>query len=113
MKFPTFMRMKGLPLNLNMYEADETLTNKHFQEFKMSEIDRIHLPESMGPFTNLSPLSTKEFIVDDNRGAVSTSPYLEIDGTDFYLSVKGVGSTTNPFSHQLLGRAEICNLLKD
>ena len=107
------MRMKGLPLNLNMYEADETLTNKHFQEFKMSELDRIHLPESMGPFTNLSPLSTKEFIVDDNRGAVSTSPYLEIDGTDFYLSVKGVGSTTNPFSHQLLGRAEICNLLKD
>jgi hypothetical protein len=55
----------------------------------------------------------KEFIVDDNRGAVSTSPYLNIDGTDFYLSVKGIGSTTNPFSHQLLGKAEICSLLKD
>ena len=36
-----------------------------------------------------------------------------MDGTDFYLSVKGIGSTTNPFSTQLLGKAEICNLLKD
>src|SRR5881397_3651654 len=107
------MKMKGLPLNLNAYEASETLTNKHFREFKMSEFENIYLPDSMGPFTDLIPRGTKEFVVDDNRGAVSTSPYLEIDGTDFYLSVKGIGSTTNPFSHQLLGRAEICNLLKD
>src|SRR6266566_4075648 len=107
------MKMKGLPLNLNMYEASETLTNKHFQEFKMSEFERIHLPDSMRPFTDLVPKGTKEFVVDDNRGAVSTSPYMEIDGTDFYLSVKGIGSTTNPFSHQLLGKAEVCNLLKD
>src|SRR5438132_11438446 len=67
----------------------------------------------MGPFTNLVAKGKKEFVVDDNRGAVSTSPYMEIDGTDFYLSVKGIGSTTNPFSHQLLGKAEVCNLLKD
>jgi hypothetical protein len=67
----------------------------------------------MSPFTDLVPSGTKEFIADDNRGAVSNSPYLEIDGTDFYLSIKGTGSTTNPFSHQLLGKTEICNLLKD
>ena len=36
-----------------------------------------------------------------------------MDGTDFYLSIKGVGSTTSPFSHQLLGKTEICSLLKD
>jgi len=107
------MKMKGLPLNLNMYETSETLTNKHFQQFKMPEFGRIYLPDSMGPFTEVIPKGTKEFVVDDNRGAVSTSPYLEIDGTDFYLSVKGIGSTTNPFSHQLLGKVEICNLLKD
>jgi hypothetical protein len=58
-------------------------------------------------------LGTKEFIADDNRGAVSTLPTLKMDGTDFYLSVKGIGSTINPFSTQLLGKAEICNLLKD
>jgi hypothetical protein len=105
--------MKGLPLNLNMFEAAETLTNRHFQEFKMSEFERVYLPESMSPFTDLVPLGTKEFIADDNRGAVSNSSYLEIDGTDFYLSIKGTGSTTNPFSHQLLGKTEICSLLKD
>src|SRR5437660_10500631 len=89
------MKMKGLPLNLNVYETSETLTNKHFQEFKMSEFERIYLPDSMGPFTNLVPKGTKEFVVDDNRGAVSTAPYLKIDGTDIYLSVKVNGSTTN------------------
>jgi hypothetical protein len=107
------MKMKGLPLNLNAYEAPKVMTNKHFKEFKMLEFERIYLPESMRPFTDLSPLDTREFIVDDNRGAVSTSPSLRMDGTDFYLSIKGIGSTTNPFSHQLFGKTEICNLLKD
>jgi hypothetical protein len=96
-----------------MYECSEKLTNKHFQEFKMPEFERFYLPESMRAFTDIIPLGTKEFIIDDNRGAVFTLPSLKMDGTDFYLSVKGVGSTTNPFSHQLLGKAEICNLLKD
>jgi len=105
--------MKGVPLNLNMYDTAEVLTNKHFREFKMPEFERNYLPDSMKPFTDSSPLGTREFIVDDNRGAVSPSPSLKLDGTDFYLSVKGIGSTTHPFSHQLLGKAEICNLLKD
>ena len=107
------MRLKGLPLNLDMYKTSETLTNKHFKEFKMPEFEVVYLPESMRPFMILNPLDTKEFIVDDNRGAVAALPSLKLDGTDFYLSVKGVGSTTNPFSHQLLGKAEICSLLKD
>jgi len=105
--------MKGLPLVLNTYEAPEVLTNKHFQKFTMPEFERIYLPESMGPFTSLNPLGVKEFLVDDNRGAVSNSPAMTMDGTEFYLSVKGIGSTTSPFSHQLFGTAEICNKLKD
>ena len=105
--------MKGQPLNLNIYEASEILTSKHFQQFRSFEFERFYLPESMKPFTDLNPLGTKEFIEDDNRSAVSTLPLLKMDGTDFYLSVKGIGSTTNPFSTQLLGKAEICNLLKD
>jgi hypothetical protein len=107
------MKMKGLPITLDAYEASEVRTNRHFQEFKMPEFERVYLPESMRPFTDLSPSGTKEFIIDDNRGAVSTSPSLTIDGTDFYFSVKGIGSTTNPFSRQLLSKAEICGLLKD
>jgi len=98
------MKLKGLPLSLNVYETSEMLTNRHFQEFTMPEFERVYLTESMRPFTDISPLGTKEFIVDDNRGAVSTSSSLRMDGTDFYLSVKGIGSTTNPFSHQLLGK---------
>ncbi len=107
------MKLKGAPLNLDICETSEVLTNKHFQKFEMHEFERIYLPESMRPFTDLNPLGTKEFIVDDNRGAVSPLPSLKIDGTDFYLSIKGIGSTTNPFSTQLLGKAEVCSLLKD
>ncbi len=107
------LKMKGLPLNLNSYEAPEVLTNKHFQEFKMPEFERFYMPESMGLFTNLNPVSANEFIVDDNRGAISSSPALTMDGTNFYLSVKGVGSTTNPFSHQLFAKTEISSMLKD
>jgi hypothetical protein len=107
------MQMKGLPLNLNIFETSEILTSKHFQKFKMPDFERVYLPESMRPFTDQIPIGTKEFVIDDNRGAISTSPYLNIDGTEFYLSVKGIGSTTSPFSHQLLGKAEICSLLKD
>jgi hypothetical protein len=105
--------MKGLPLTLNMYEAPEILTTKHFQKFKMPEFERFYLPESMRPFTDLNPVSSKEFLVDDSRGAVSASPALTMDGTDFYLSIKGIGSTTNPFSHQLFGKTEISTMLKD
>jgi hypothetical protein len=107
------MKLRGLPLNLDAYPAAEVLTNRHFKEFKMPEFERIYLPESLRPFTDLSPLGSKEFIADDNRGAVSPLPSLKMDGTDFYFSVKGVGSTVNPFSNQLLGKAEICSLLKD
>ncbi len=107
------MKLKGQPLDLDVYETSEVLTNKHFRDFEMCEFERVYLPESMRPFTNLVPAETKAFIADDNRGAVSTLPCLELDGTDFYLSVKGIGSTTNPFSQQLLGKAEICSLLKD
>jgi hypothetical protein len=107
------MKLKGLPLSLDMYEASEMVTNKHFQEFKMPEFERVYLAESMRPFSHITPMGTRGFIMDDNRGAVSTLPSLKMDGTDFYLSVKGIGSTTNPFSHQLLGKTEICNLLED
>ncbi len=107
------MRLKGQPLDLDVYETFEVLTNKHFRDFEMCEFERFYLPVSMRPFTDLVPNETKTFIADDNRGAVSASPCLELDGTNFYLSIKGIGSTTNPFSQQLLGKADICSLLKD
>jgi hypothetical protein len=107
------LKLKGQPVDLDVYEASEVLTNKHFQDFDLREFERFYLPESMRPFVDLVPTGTKAFVADDNRGAVSASPVLDLDGTDFYLSVKGIGSTTNPFSQQLLGKAEVCSLLKD
>src|SRR3989442_4322305 len=112
-KRDSLMKLRGLPLTLNSYEASETSTNKHFQEFKLPDFEAVYIPESMRPFTSLSPVGKSEFIVDDNRGAVSTSPMLQMDGTDYYLSVKGVGSTTSPFSQRLFGKGEICSLLSD
>ncbi len=107
------MKMKGLPLSLDAYEAPEVFTNKHFINYDIPEFDRFYLPESMRPFSDLSPSRSKGFIADDNRGGVSTSPSLNLDGTEFYLSVKGIGSTTNPFSQNAFQKTEICNLLKD
>ena len=107
------MKLKGSPVDLNSYKVSEMITNRHFQKFKMDEFEKIYLPDSMKAFTDLTPLATQEFVLDDNRGAVSSLPSLEMDGTEFYLSIKGIGSTTNPFSRRLLGKEEICSLLKD
>ena len=107
------LKLKGLPINLNMYGAAEVLTNKHFQGFNMPDFEKVYLSESMAPLTDGPSLGMKEFLVDENRGDVSNEPALALDGTEFYLSVKGIGSTTNPFSHQLFGPSEMSNLLKD
>src|SRR5260370_14074774 len=107
------MKLKGLPINLNMYVAAETMTNEHLQGFNMPDFEKIYLSESMAAFTDGPSLGTKELLVDEHRGAVSNTPVLALDGTEFYLSVKGIGSTTNPFSHQLFGPSEMSALLKD
>lgn len=102
-----------MPLELKVFEASDVLTNKRFQEFILPGFGSLYLPESMQPFSNTSTLESKEFLVDNHRGAVSSTPALTIDGTDFFMSVKGVGSTTNPFSDRPLGPAEVCNFLED
>ena len=101
-----------MPIKLNMYESAGTITNKYFQSFKMPEFEKIYLPDSVKPFTEVDPIGTKELLIDDNRSAVSRDPYLTIDCTDFYFSVKGIGSTTSPFSRQLFKKEEICSLLR-
>ena len=79
----------------------------------MPDFEKIYLSESMAPFTDGSSLGTKEFLGDDHRGALSNTPVLTLDGTEFYFSVKGIGSTTNPFSPPPFGPSEMSNLLRD
>lgn len=101
-----------MPINLNVYDGANTITNKYFKNFEMAEFEKIYLPDSVEPFTQMVPWGTKELLIDDNRSAVSKDPCMTIDGTDFYFSVKGIGSTTSPFSRQLFKKEEICSLLK-
>ena len=104
--------MRGAPITLNMYEGAETVTNKYYTSFKMPEFEKVYLPDSVKPFTNADPIGFRELLIDDNRSAMAKEPCLEIDRTDFYFSVKGIGSTTSPFSRQLFTKAEVCSLLK-
>jgi hypothetical protein len=109
----TPIKLRGIPINLSTYDGAGTITNRYFQNFQMPDFENVYLPGSMRPFSNMDPTGVKELLIDDNRSAVSREPYLTIDGTDFYFSVKGIGSTTSPFSRQLFRREEISSLLKD
>jgi len=104
--------MKGLPLTLNIYESAKVETNKHFQDVLLPEFEKIYLPDSMKPFITSAPLGQKEFIQDDNRSVVDSKPSIILDGTEFYQNVKGIGSTTSPFSRKPLQRMEICTFLE-
>ncbi|MGD0637780.1 MAG: hypothetical protein ABSA72_07055 [Nitrososphaerales archaeon] len=108
---PAPIELRGMPIELSVYEGAGTTTNRYFRSFKMPEFEKVYLPESVRPFTEADPIGTRGFLIDDNRSAVSREPYLTIDGTDFYFSVKGIGSTTSPFSRQLFRKEEICSLL--
>ena len=109
---PVPIKLRGVPISLQAYDSDETLTNKYFTGFEIPEFERLYLPDSVVPFTDVDPVATKELLVDDNRSAVSSLPCMTIDGNDFYFSVKGIGSTTSPFSRQLFKKEEISSLLK-
>jgi hypothetical protein len=106
------LSLRGMPISLNVYDGAEPITNKYFKAFQMPEFEKLYLPDTVKPFSEVVPLGTKELLIDDNRSAVSKQPYMAIDGTDFYFSVKGIGSTTSPFSRQLFRKEEVCSLLK-
>ena len=107
------LSLRGMPISLNVYDGASTVTNKYFRPFRMPEFEKVYLPESVKPFSEASPIGTKELLIDDNRSAVGKQPYMAIDGIDFYFSVKGIGSTTSPFSRQLFKKEEISGLLKN
>ncbi len=109
---PSPISLRGTPINLNVYEGAGTITNKHFRGFQMPDFEKIYLPDTAKPFSSVDPIGARELLIDDNRSAVSRQPCATIDGTDFYFSVKGIGSTTSPFSRQLFTKEEISSLLK-
>jgi hypothetical protein len=91
------VRLAGLPLLLSAFPA-ETITNRNFQPFDLRRWDRYFLPPALTSLTDASPVETLDAIEDDNRSAILPEPVATLDGLPFYLSVKGVGSTVDPFS---------------
>jgi len=95
------MRPNGTPLTLAAYAA-ESLTHRQFRGFGLELLDRVYLPPAMAGLCDTPPLETRAFVEDDNRGAILPEPIATLDGLPFFLSVKGVGSTVDPYSHRAL-----------
>lgn len=101
-----------MPLTLLGYPA-ETVTNRGFADRPLGQWDRCYLPPSVAGLLDGEPLETLEFIEDDNRSAILPDPVATIDGQELYLSVKGVGSTVDPYSWRALDRSYAAELSDD
>ncbi|MGA7846064.1 MAG: hypothetical protein WCB18_03120 [Thermoplasmata archaeon] len=101
-----------MPLELAAYPA-ECIRNRHFQQFDIVQLERFYLPRALTALLEEAPVETREFIEDDNRGAILPNSIVTLDGTEFFLSVKGVGSTIDPYSWRTLDRAYAAELSDD
>jgi hypothetical protein len=106
------MRLNGIPVRLHAFPA-ESRTNAQFQRLDLSVLDRVYLPSSVAALMDGTSLGSQEFIEDDNRGAILPDPIAKLDGLDFYLSVKGVGSAIEPFSSDRLDGRSASRLVDD
>ena len=106
------MRLTGMPLTLAAYSAEVT-TNPQFAGRTPESLDRFYLPPSMTGLLDAPPLETVGFLEDDNRGAVSAEPVATLDGVEFHLSVKGVGSCVDPYASRPLDRDAAVHLCED
>jgi hypothetical protein len=101
-----------MPLTLAGYPC-ESITNRQFSDFDLSRWERAFLPASLWPLMDGPPTDRWEFIEDDNRGAILPEPIVTLDGLPFYLSVKGVGATIDPYSMRTLDALYAAELVED
>jgi hypothetical protein len=106
------MRLVGTPLRLDAYQA-ESITNPQFQGLPLKGLDAVFLPASLARLMDGPSQGTREFIEDDNRGAILPDPVATLDGLEFFLSVKGVGSAVEPFSTDRLDGRSAAPLVDD
>ena len=106
------MQLAGMPVRLAEYPA-RTWTNRRFAHLDLSPLDRLFLPSALTGLVDTAPLAVRSFLEDDNRGAISPEPVASLDGTAFHLSVKGIGSTVDPFAAAPLDRASVEELTDD
>jgi hypothetical protein len=91
----------------------ETITNRNFERYDLGGLDRYFLPPSLVPLADGTEVDVLDAIEDDNRSAIVPDPIASLDGLPFYLSVKGVGSTVDPFSMRRLDSAYATELTDD
>lgn len=106
------MKLDGIPLELAAYKA-ETITNTRFKDFDLAQMDCFYLPESLTTLVEDPQLFKRQFIEDDNRGAILPEKVATLDGREFFLSVKGIGSTVDPYSWRTLDRLYASELSDD
>lgn len=106
------MRLTGLPLELGAYPA-ETRPNPQFPSGIGAPFERFYLPRVLESLIDREPVDRREFIEDDNRGAILPDPIATLDGMPFYLSVKGIGAAVSPYSWRALDRVHGAELARD
>jgi hypothetical protein len=106
------MKLTGTPLELTGYRC-ESIANRQFRGLDLSPLELLYLPPPVTSLMDEPPVESREFVEDDNRGAILPDPIATLDGTDFYLSVKGVGSTIDPYSWRPLNRTYAAELSDD
>ena len=105
------LRLAGTPVPLSTFPA-ETITNRNFRNHDLALWDRYFLPPMLLPLTDQPVAEVVDAVEDDNRSAILPEPVATLDGLPFYLSVKGVGSSVDPFSNRRLD-AELAAELSD
>ncbi len=98
-------RLRGPPVRLTPFRA-EMIPNPSLALAIPDALKRLWLPTPMSALADDPDGSDREFIEDDNRGAILPDPVASIHGRPFYLSVKGIGATVSPLSHRPLDRFE-------
>jgi|YelNatPaOPRAMG01_1025707.scaffolds.fasta_scaffold02960_7 hypothetical protein len=88
------MHLFGKNITLYGYRAETALKNEMLQDLDEPALNCVYIPDRMVPFIHDTPEEKLEFIEDDNRSAILLDPFVSIGGLQYFLSVKGIGSST-------------------
>jgi hypothetical protein len=106
------MRLLGTPVRLLAYPCD-SIPNARLAALGVPRLGRFYLPETQASLMDGDPPEPREFLEDDNRGAVSADPFVTLDGRPFHLSIKGIGSTVDPYSPRTLDVESALGIVSD
>lgn len=107
------MKLYGKELSLFPTEPSNIIRSKTFKKFNLGEMEKYYMPESLNKLCSEHGTERINFFEDDNRGAISPWEVCNIDGTEFHLSLKGVGSTVDPYSLDPLNIHNVSALTDD